>query len=64
MDLCPSASPGAGVICPEWIQAVESTVTLQELATGRNVLTFMLETVAPLPPLTPGGYSRAQEVGR
>lgn len=25
-------------VLPEWIQAVESTVTLQELATGRNVL--------------------------
>lgn len=35
---------------PEWIQAVESTVTLQELATGRNVLDIHAGDCCSAPP--------------
>ncbi|XDA76551.1 hypothetical protein R6Z07F_006695 [Ovis aries] len=37
-------------VLPEWIQAVESTVTLQELATGRNVLDIHAGDCCSAPP--------------
>ena len=45
-------------VLPGWIQAVESTVTLQELAIGRNVLDIHAGDCCSL-----SGYSRGQEVG-